>query len=380
MTDLIPLEKIISGRRVLVLNSIRSDIRSGGNTSTNRLLGLWRSCSQMLEFQLNASGSTSVWWFGLKSFPAPIFIAATRCVDLVWLEFFSRLSPWLFLRCIFIRWRWRPEVVVLNHHSSFIYSLAFSGSKIIYVWHDVPSIKHSNSSFTSNSRRIAVQLERFFLSKKMNSLCFSFADQKILSRLHHKPSTLIPVIDGLARSRTVEIYANQWLMIGNWSRAENCEGATDFFLSFASLTTMKSDAPTSKFHIAGNGASSYLDRLFCDFPSIRALTITATSNYDQISDFHEAGLLAPILKGAGIKLKTIEAWSCGIPVIGTSQAFSGLPKEIWSQGGVQLSSPREMAELFLAPEVLAEQLRSLSPLRAYAKYQAAIHGATHHAY
>ena len=75
-----------------------------------------------------------------------------------------------------------------------------------------------------------------------------------------------------------------------------------------------------------------------------------------------------LFRSAGIKLKTLEAWSCNIPVIGTAQAFSGLPSGLWKLGGIKLESPYAMAKFCLNCKNSQAAVENLLPVKAYIDY------------
>lgn len=370
------LESVLEGRRVLFVNAIRSDVPSGGNTSTQGMLARWRTRCSLQELSLNPriSGGTPL-GFALATLPAALFVMWARRSGHVWLEFLFRASPWLFLRCLWARWRTRPEVVVFNHHSSFLYLSAFAGCQRVLVWHDVPSLKRDGRREIATGVRRCAGLERMALSRAQFNVTFSFDDENALRRLHGRHSTVIPVIDHAARPREAASRPRRWLLIGNWTRAENCEGTQAFLIACAKLSAYTQDEAKAEavFHVAGHDSEPFIARLRARHPELQTLQLVTTARYDDIRGFEETALLAPLLRGAGIKLKTIEAWSVGIPVVGTAQAFSGLPAKIWHLGGLRMSSIEEMARLCLTPGAYESAAFSLDALSAYEAYQTKIH-------
>ena len=367
--------ELICNKKVLFLNGIRSDVPSGGNTATRTLRDLWSPLCELHE-RMIAPDSTKCpsWLYALKSFPAGLFVFWYRCSRQVWLEFFSRFSPWLLASTFVAYLRLRPEVVVFNHHSTFPYAWAFPGAKRIFVWHDVPSFKRGAGVLPAKDRnaRGCARLERLFLKFSDASMVLSFSERRILSRLHNIHAALVPVLASSVQQRTLHVKPNTWLLIGNWTRPENCNGALKFFSAYLDLLSRATHGASGSFRVAGNGAGAFVGSLGRFLPNIGLLTIEATSHYVDLGEFSEAALLAPILEGAGIKLKTLEAWSYGIPVIGSSQAFSGLPTSIWRQGGLMVRSIEEMAELTMGWQATCDTLNRLEPAAAYQAYQSRV--------
>lgn len=152
MITAISFDDLIRGKRILFINGIRSDIPSGGNTATQTLLRLLSNrCSVKICSFAPSMSRESVHIFSLKSFPAGMFILWYRYSHRIWLEFFSRLSPWLYLRLVWDCWQYRPHVLIFNHHSTFIFSYFFCSPKKILAWHDVPSVKKEKKNCVNGS-------------------------------------------------------------------------------------------------------------------------------------------------------------------------------------------------------------------------------------
>lgn len=377
------LTDTLKGQRILFVNAIRSDTPSGGNSATQGMLARWREHSTVQELSLNpATHGITLLGFALLTLPAGLFVFWARRSGQVWLEFLLRASPWLYLRCLWARWRMQPDVVVFNHHAAYLYLSAFAGCQRILVWHDVPSLKHDSHRDISTGARRCAALERMALSQAQFNVTFSFSDATRLRRLHSAHSTIISVIDHPACARKLKPIPNRWLLIGNWTRAENCEGAQDFLLTCAELLKeIKNETSLPAiFHIAGYGSDAFITAIIKQHPELKNIQIIVSSYYQNITDFTEMALLAPLSRGAGIKLKTIEAWAAGIPVIGTAQAFSGLPKSIWHHGGLRVSSITEMARLCILPSSynrLSRDIDKLNAIAAYEAYQTAIRSSDH---
>ena len=369
-----PLETMLNGRRVLFVNAIRSDVPSGGNTSTSMMLRRWRDgglCDLHL-LELNPAAGRSRTAFALLTMPAALVVLWSRLTGWVWLEFLLRGSPWLFLHCWLTSMRLRPEVVVFNHHAAFLYMHAFRGCRRVLVWHDMPSLKRNGGTYMARDARRCAALERMAVAKADLNVTFSFDDERALRMVHHRRAVVVPVIDNTARARDVQPRLGCWLLVGNWSRAENCEGAEAFLVACAALA-IGGTASQAHFHVAGHGADLFVQRLRAAQPSVTQLDLQVTSRYRDMRDFDEVALLAPLRRGAGIKLKTIEAWAAGIPVVGTAQAFTGVPSRIWRLGGHRVASVEAMAQLCTGGGCdFAQAIAALRPLNAYEAYRKAI--------
>ncbi|MDH0863266.1 glycosyltransferase [Mitsuaria sp. GD03876] len=374
MSSAMSLDELVTGRCVLLVNAIRADVPSGGNTATQALLTRWRErgLCRPHQLDLNPGVGTSMLAFALATLPAALFVQWGRMSGRIWLEFLFRASPWLLLRCVWARWRLRPDVVVLNHHAAFLYRWAFAGSRCVLVWHDVPSLKRDESRDVRRDKRRCAAFERWAIRGATLNATFSFDDARALALLHRRPAEVVPVITPPAAPRTVPPSPGRWLLVGNWTRAENTEGAQAFLLACAEFLARGEATATAEFHVAGHGSEQFMERLRAAHPAVRSLDLRVTARYGEMRDFDEAALLAPLLRGAGIKLKTIEAWAAGIPVVGTRQAFTGMPARLWRRGGLRVPSIEAMARLCLTAGAFAGHAGALDPSGAYAAYRQAI--------
>lgn len=370
MTDS-SLDSLIFNKRVLFVNGIRSDIPSGGNTATETLLRYLTMRCTVEVFSISPDRDLeSKIVFAIKSFPAGLLVAFYRFWRRRWLEFFARFSPWLLVSMLFKYFFYKPDVLIFNHHCTFLFSYFFLSKKIL-VWHDVPSTKVSKGGDRHLlDRYLCTHLEHSFLERATQSWILSFTEQKFLRRFYAHKSCIFPALDSSPNLPRKNIERNSWLLVGNWSRIENCSGAIEFFLAYVQLVGAVNDDLRGKFTIAGSGASNFLKNLLHLNSDLHILDINALNHFDNLSQFSQLALLAPIKDGAGIKLKTLEAWSCNIPVIGTAQAFSGLPVGLWKTGGIKLETTYDIAKFCIDLKNAEGKVAKLNPLAAYISYRA----------
>ncbi len=369
------LNNIVQGKRVLFVNGIRSDHMSGGNTSTTNIINSLKKKCNLNQISLGPySNGIQLIPYLIFSFPAILFVKLNRITSIVWLEFFTRASPFLWLLIVWNYLRFKPSVIIFNHHSTFIYSMFFRASKKIYIWHDLPSTKVLKEELQArkNLSKICLFIEWIFTHKPENKhFVFSFSDQKIMKRVHKSDVAILPVFIGRQAMPHKRISPGSWVLIGNWRRLENSRGAEIFFVEYSKFLT-KETTSKSTFYIIGFDADVFINKLLLKNRKLNKLNIKAISRYESLNDFRGHSLLAPILDGAGIKVKTLEAWSFGLPVIGTKQAFSGLPKHIWKKGGVMVESLEDMANLCIQCEISTSRLGILKPCEAFDLYKNAI--------
>ena len=114
----------------------------------------------------------------------------------------------------------------------------------------------------------------------------------------------------------IEVIENRFCFYGAWNRAENTECLEWFLKNVYPKLTVEID-----FVVIGGGMTESLqDKL------------KAYKNFSYLGFVDEPvreiarcqGLIAPLHKGAGVKVKVIDALSSGTCVIGTDVAFEGI--------------------------------------------------------
>lgn len=374
-----PLVERCRDRRVLFVTSIRSDVPSGGRTATATLLRQLQRVADVRVLSLapvgaSGSGTAAALCFFLASLPGSIFVGVYRRTGWPWLEFLTRISPWFAIRCWWARLRDRPQIVVLNHHATFAYGWLFRAGAVT-VWHDVPSFKRDSERDMRRHSRICFWIERLLLmAARGGAITYSTADARVLRVMHGVAVELVPVIDPddyrprAAGPRTFSV-----LLVGNWNRIENSEGAAALFDAYLELEAMMDSTSSGvTFHVAGVGADAFVAAWRRRSGGV-SLHIKTTASYADLRDFSsEMVMVAPLLRGAGIKLKTLEAWAAGLPVIGTKQAFTGLPLAARRAGGKCLRSVSEIARVCTDAAQLEALCRSLDPAHALELYRCSV--------
>jgi hypothetical protein len=302
--------------------------------------------------------------FALTTFPGSLFVAMERRFKRPWLEFFTRLSPALALICLWYRWQHRPEVVVLNHHATLPYGSLFPAARLLQIWHDVPSIKQVPGRSRTVDSRWCAAIERRLLRRAPEVFTFSFDDQRVLRRLHHTPAQLVPAVSESALAPLpARREADLLLLVANWGRRENMDGAKAFAVA---LGTHPEGRPL-RIIMAGYGAQQALSQLRRETGPHIGIEWQAVEGYDHLGRFPAVALVAPLLSGAGIKVKTLEGWAAGLPVLGTKQAFTGLRPDLWRTAGLRFPSIQALAR-FCRLDPLQERLKPLQPRETFQRY------------
>ena len=138
--------------------------------------------------------------------------------------------------------------------------------------------------------------------------------------------------------------------LGAMDWGPNREGV-DWFLAEVWPVVLRSH-PHTKFHVAGKGLNP---AMWTDVPGL--------VNHGEVKDAaafaqqHDL-LVVPLLRGAGIRVKIVESFSLGIPVVSTTMGVQGL--EISSHEILVQAEPQKLAEALIGVLNSPEQLKQLS--------------------
>jgi glycosyltransferase involved in cell wall biosynthesis len=215
------------------------------------------------------------------------------------------------------------DYIYFDFNQVHIYSLFIPHKSKLLMLHDVMIQKYKRKKGMLNR----LQCLWIFYSEKIilhfshaSLYVFSKKDQHILSKVYNCKSNIVDFyISEKIRTSSPKIIHSQYCFIGAWNRSENFESLlwfNDFVLPFIKtqdeFLVIGGGMPQSFYKSINNPKVKYLG--FVDDP------------YEIIS--HSKALIAPLFHGAGVKVKTLEAILCGIPVIGTKIAFEGIDNRL----------------------------------------------------
>lgn len=110
----------------------------------------------------------------------------------------------------------------------------------------------------------------------------------------------------------------QFIFFGLWSRRENLSGLLWFIKNV--LPRIDKDV---KLSVMGGGLSKENEKKYLVPHEIEYLGFVKDC-YSQIVE--KAAVIVPLFEGAGVKVKVLDAFTAGTPVIGTEAAFEGIPE------------------------------------------------------
>ena len=227
--------------------------------------------------------------------------------------------------------------IIFDHSQTLMYAkrLKFNGPKIL-LSHDVEAQRFERKSNLFMAW-LCRKSEGYVLSTK-NAYVFTFCQKDVdLIKDYYKIDAhlCLDYIDDRIIESKPEKISDRFVLFGNWIRPDNYEGALwllngiDHYLH----------SPL-QIDIIGKGFPQ--DKLVGQHKMLKVNVMGFVDNpYKTIAE--SKAMLCPLLSGAGIKVKVIEALASGTPVLGTEIAFEGFSDQ-YKKFMIRCNSPKEFAE------------------------------------
>lgn len=210
------------------------------------------------------------------------------------------------------------DLIILDNAQSYIYGRYFPNIHKILIAHDVilQRVSRKHGWF---QRLICKSSEKRMMTQP-NSTVFTFSDKDIqLIALNYGiQARLTSVnIDILSINACPNKIDDYFVFFGQWKRKDNYYGLL-WFLREVYPRLNKN----IRFKIIGGGMRSKHREMLSYYDNIEILGFIENP-YQIISE--AKALISPLFSGAGVKVKVLEAFACGTPVIGGEVAFEGIP-------------------------------------------------------
>lgn len=207
------------------------------------------------------------------------------------------------------------DVVYFDFSQSFAYSSRLRHANKILMAHDVMAQKYARMK--TYLKPWAVWSERRLL-KDGAVFTFSEKDCELIKELYgiDSQSTTFFLSKEVQEAEPSE--GDYFVFFGGWGREENYE-AIEWYLD-----NVNPSIPNVKCKVIGKGMPEFLRKRLEELPNFEYLGFV-DNPYPIIA--RAKAEITPLRKGAGVKVKCIDALGCGTPVIGTEVAFEGIPKE-----------------------------------------------------
>ena len=314
-------------KRILIISAFEPSLKSGGESFTLSLLNYLNSENDVdlvffannkevskTHYPINYSQGIHVSkyrkLFNALSFPVfhPFFTAR---FSFKYLAIISQLVN-----------RNDYDWIVYNFSQVQIYSLFIKSIPGVLMTHDVIGQKYSREYYSKKIQTPLVHIieKKIFRNIKNAIFTFSSKDCNYIKTEYNVSSmaTSFFIPDEIAQLQNVSGLdrGDYFVLFGHWGRPENIEGLEWLVQNVLPLVQ---DVP---LHIIGSGLP---EELIKDFKNV-VYHGFVENPYLLIS--RSLGLLAPVFKGAGVKVKVFESLACGIPVLGTDISFEGIDEAL----------------------------------------------------
>jgi len=219
------------------------------------------------------------------------------------------------------------DAIYFDFSQVFIYSI-FIRHKIKFLMaHDIIYQNYlRRESFLNSFEKAWIKFSEKLILSRSNSkiIVFSQKDAILLKEYYTLKDSLI--VDFYINEEIRLAFPNRiddyFCFFAGWNRSENVQSLTWFFDNVLPKLSRE-----IKFVIIGPSLPIKLKITLNKFTNISYLGFMENP-YPTIS--RAKALIAPIFRGAGVKVKCLEALLCGIPIIGTTVAFEGIDNELLS--------------------------------------------------
>lgn len=227
------------------------------------------------------------------------------------------------------------DVVYFDFSQMFLYGKLLKHHEKIFMAHDIITQRYSRKSNVWVSKFCFMTENWILHTKSVKIFTFSQKDSLLLRSYFNLSS--YPTSFYLSNN-VIETLPNQlndyFVFFAMWKRGDNYRGLEWFLKNVLPLLPVD-----IKLKIIGLGLSKNLINLIGQNASIEYLGFV-DNPYPIIAN--AKALISPLFTGAGVKVKVIEALTCGTPVIGTDISFEGIDEE-FSSFMLLANTPEEFA-------------------------------------
>lgn len=261
-----------------------------------------------------------------------------RIKNIAVLEFFYKVSFFSILKILLLKINHKNEQLIFSHHSIFYLSLFYKKKYVNLLCQDLLLFKSKTLGNNRIEEFLIKKIESFFLNHANKILVHSYKEKKYLNLKGYKNVYLISCYEfNEWQSSNIDnkIDFLKIAVCSDWRRYENTSGIKTLFEN-----SKKNDFTDSiSLNFYGYDSDKVTKNLSNQFQ------VKNIGEYHDLNDVNESVCLVPIYKGAGIKLKVLEAIDYNKIVIGTSNAFIGLPSSLYKNIGFKIKNLNEIEKL-----------------------------------
>lgn len=210
------------------------------------------------------------------------------------------------------------DVLFFDYSQTAIYSLYVKHSNKIIRCHDIILQKYSRKNFFILPW--VYMTERKILKSASKVFCLVEKDALLLKKFYGIEASYTSDVLNLSKQEVKCKYEinESFVFFGYWARKENSEGLVWFLKNVFPLLT---EEARKSLKIMGGGLPESVYSKYIKPNNIEYLGFVDNC-YEEL--WRAKAVIVPLFQGAGVKIKVLDAFSCGTPVIGTKIAFEGI--------------------------------------------------------
>lgn len=209
------------------------------------------------------------------------------------------------------------DILLFDHSQVAIYSMYLKHACKIIRCHDVMAQKYMRMN--SYFHPWVVYTERKVLKSADKVFVPSLKDAKIVRNYYKIKAEYTNEYILEYEIKNKEIECDGFVLFGRWGRNENTEGLIWFCRE---VCPCLNESFRKSIVVMGGDLSEKIVRKWLMPNGIKYLGYVEDS-YGEI--FKRKAMIAPVFKGAGVKVKILDAFATGTYVIGTDISFEGIP-------------------------------------------------------
>ncbi|MDD3944854.1 MAG: glycosyltransferase [Bacteroidales bacterium] len=235
------------------------------------------------------------------------------------------------------------DIIYFDFSQSFIYSFFIKHPNKILMSHDVifqryDRRKHPFLKWIKCS-------ERKMVKSGQTVFTFSEKDSLLLKKLYEVNSQSTSFFIQTEAIESFPEGMDYYVFYGNWSRNDNYESMQWF------LDNVISHINSSiKFIVIGTKMPELIQEQFNSYSNIKYVGFV-DNPYKIIAN--AKALISPLHSGAGVKVKVIESFACGTPVIGTEISFEGIDDK-YKDFMIKVESPEDFIQILATFSITKE--------------------------
>jgi hypothetical protein len=332
-------------KKILIINGINTNV-GGANVNTLRT---W-SKSILNKYELKIFHYNPNWYkifspLMVKIFYFFLFLPGSffRLFKFPLFEFFNKISIFQFFNIIFFVRPNKFNKVLLSHHSVLYLYFLINKSKRVFIIHDLLYYRAKTMRYNKKMYKFLLCLEIFFYKKMNRIFILSYDEYRVLKKVAPKLRVdLISIIDFNSYNCNNNIIKldDRIALVSDWRRKENFIDAIKFFNDFEPSNLLKNQNGVQiKFSIYGFNSRNIHKELLKK--NIK-FNFQLKGNFNTYNEIIEKVILVPNYTGAGIKVKVLEAINQNKFVVGTQNAFFGLPSFLIENIGIKINKPEDI--------------------------------------